>query len=713
MICPKCKLVVAFDMAEKVDKKCLKCGMELQPDVVELVSDPRLGVVKEVRPGQIEIARHLNDAMQNGGCVMAEGGCGVGKTFPYSIAAVLSPYRVVISTGKKSLQDQLAKKDLPHLQAVLGVPFTFESIKGKSNYLCKHELRRANRLFEKEGKSALRKHALEWLDGSHPGDLNEFPGSTAYPMNMVTAEDCSGCRRTCGYKEMKERARDAKIVVVNHSLLGFDMRLGSGRLFGLYEVLVVDEAHTSPEFFRSAFSDTLTPTWMKRVLGKLDREDIEYNLDPDYACARWEAIFKNIPNPDDTHLLPPGFMGDAKDDGVSILNELEKELDTYAKGTWGDYAEGCKSEKDGPTTADMLETINHEMWSSTADRMAKRSKRGVEGGADDDPEMDGVMVVQRVVDGINKNRDFLHATEAEDNDENYVFAREELRDGRPKIVQMPVNLAPLTGPVLSRPHMTTMTSATLNADSLRVELGLRPTSSISVASPFPYDRSLVYIPKHISRPGTEGWHMEIAEEVDALTRLSRGAAMVLFSSIADLSQVHDLLVDEWGLDERYPLFAQRKGVRPAEVFEHFMDEDNAILLGSKSFFEGVDVQGTKLRLVIIPKIPFPNPRDPLIQAKEKALGQRFWKDYYFPRMRADIEQAAGRLIRTRTDKGVVAILDPRIWTAGNKSLNPKDVGKTRLWRGYGQQIIKALPFPQYTHRVHYVKMLFDSMGLDT
>jgi len=484
-------------------------------------------------------------------------------------------------------------------------------------------------------------------------------------------------------------------------------------LFGLYEVLVVDEAHTSPEFFRSAFSDTLTPTWMKRVLGKLDREDIEYNLDPDYACARWEAIFKNIPNPDDTHLLPPGFMGDAKDDGVSILNELEKELDTYAKGTWGDYAEGCKSEKDGPTTADMLETINHEMWSSTADRMAKRSKRGVEGGADDDPEMDGVMVVQRVVDGINKNRDFLHATEAEDNDENYVFAREELRDGRPKIVQMPVNLAPLTGPVLSRPHMTTMTSATLNADSLRVELGLRPTSSISVASPFPYDRSLVYIPKHISRPGTEGWHMEIAEEVDALTRLSRGAAMVLFSSIADLSQVHDLLVDEWGLDERYPLFAQRKGVRPAEVFEHFMDEDNAILLGSKSFFEGVDVQGTKLRLVIIPKIPFPNPRDPLIQAKEKALGQRFWKDYYFPRMRADIEQAAGRLIRTRTDKGVVAILDPRIWTAGNKSLNPKDVGKTRLWRGYGQQIIKALPFPQYTHRVHYVKMLFDSMGLDT
>jgi ATP-dependent DNA helicase DinG len=712
-----CGFTLSAEQAAQNSKTCLSCGRDLQVDAIELLSDPKLGFVKEIRPGQIQYAETLTTMLNEMGhrVAMLEGGCGVGKSFGYLLPAILrgGAHRIIVATGKKSLQDQLANKDLPYLQRMLGKPNSFVALKGKSNYICQHLLKRNLDMFKEKGLLALHKKLTAWAAQDEVGDLDSFPGSTTWPVPLCTAEDCTDCSmgrdRTCGYKVLRAKAKEAELIIVNHSLLGFDLRLTPGKIFGAYDTLIVDEAHAAPGFIRSAFSQDLSPSWMSYTLNRLGKAALNFvpqqyfATEYDEACEIWEAMFANLP---DGPILPTGFLGEAGKEAILACHKLEKDLirlilfsfqhgNVINNSTSAAVEEVLKTGKDANGEKDLGELYEDILM----ELLSRRDDTG------DSTDIDNFFVLSRMREQAQKKAKTIESTYTED--DNWINSKEETASGKVKILRQPVVLAPLISGPLRTIDKVLFTSATLNTDALKAELGVIPNYELIVPSPFPYKRSLIYLPKHLPRPDTVGWHDAVAEEVVKLVRASRGNALVLFSSMNDLNTVHDCIRAQYDLE--YPLLCQGNGRRPAEVFDEYMRTDRAVLFGSKSFFEGIDVQGEKLSLVIIPKIPFPPREDPLNLAKERVLGKRnFWSKWYFPNMLQDIQQAAGRLVRTANDRGVIAILDVRMWVGGKKDLDPKTVGTSRVpWEGYGHRIIEALPFPNVSPRFELVAQVFE------
>jgi Rad3-related DNA helicase len=698
MNCPRCGFAIPAKEAKAFDDSCPSCGAGLSISAEELLSNPELGFVKEVRPGQVDYTKMMVEFLANPGhtSAMMEGGCGVGKTFGYGVPAVLSNKRVIISTGKKSLQDQLGDKDLGFLQRTLGRPRTFVSLKGKGNYICQRLLSKNEKMFKERHQERLHKRLTAWAKKDAVGDLDTFPGKVEFPATLCTADECTNCSLAdkCGYMAVKQKVKEADTVVVNHSLLGFDLRLGVGRVLGAYEVLILDEAHTAADFIRRSFSEELTPTWMRNTFNKLVREQFpleEFKTKRDPAEETWGIMFEDLP---EEKLLQAGFLGDKADTVVAMMQGFEEDLTAYVLRRW--------SGMDDRAARDLLKKGTNDQLAEAFDSVRCELKDG-----DDDAEYDDYSTIAKILDQTSKKRIAVASTKLDD--DNWINCQEQMKNGDPKILRQPVNLAPLTRGPMTMIDKVLFTSATLNMDLLKTEFGLMPKYELSVPSPFPYKRSLIYLPKDLPRPNEQGFHDAVGARIVDLTRASRGNALVLFSSLFDLRKVSGFIEENY--EYEYPLYAQGNGRRPTELFQSFLDTDGAVLMGSKSFFEGIDVQGDKLRLVIIVKIPFPPREDPLSKAKEKILGrQSFWNSYYYPSMLNDIQQAAGRLVRTRDDRGVIALLDVRIWVGGNKHLDPRDVGTAQVpWKGYGHRIIKALPFPNFTPRFALVKQFYDAM----
>lgn len=698
MNCTRCGYAIPTEEAKAFGNTCPSCGAGLEVSAEELFSNPALGFVKEVRPGQIDYAKMMALFLSDKGhtSAMMEGGCGVGKTFGYGVPAVLSGYRVIISTGKKSLQDQLGDKDLGFMQKSLGRPRAFVSLKGKSNYICRRLLGKNKKMFEERGLEKLHKKLTKWAEKDAVGDLDTFPGKVEFPANICTADECTNCSLAdkCGYRAVKQQVKEADCVVVNHSLLGFDLRLGVGRVLGPYEILIIDEAHTAGDFIRRSFSEELTPTWMRNAFNKLVREQFpleEFKTERDPAEATWEAMFDDLP---EERLLQAGFLGTKADNVVAMLHGFEEDITAYILRRW--------SMMDDRAARDLIKNGSSNEFKDALDNIQCDLREN-----DDDAEYDDYCTLVKMLEQTSKKRVAVASTAL--NDDNWINCQEVMKNGDPKILRQPVTLAPLTKGPMTMIDKVLFTSATLNFDLLKSEFGLMPKYELSVPSPFPYKRSLIYIPKHLPRPDNQRFHEAVADEIVQLTRASQGNALILFSSLFDLKKVTQFIEEDY--DYEFPVFAQGNGRRPTELFQGFLTTDNAVLLGSKSFFEGIDVQGDKLRLVVIVKIPFPPREDPLSKAKEKLLGrQSFWNAYYFPSMLNDIQQAAGRLVRTHDDRGVIALLDVRIWVGGNKDIDPRDVGTTKMpWKGYGHRIIKALPFPNFTPRFSLVKQFYDAM----
>jgi len=702
MQCQKCGFVAP--QAEGIDT-CVKCGGALAPSTEELLSDPSLGLVREIRPGQIALAKVIDETIREPGhaSLFAEGGCGIGKTFAYLVPSLKAGGRVVVVTAKKSLQDQLEVKDIPYLREKLGVPKTFVSLKGKSNYICKKQLRKNRNLFDQHGMAKLWQDLTEWADEENNiGDLNGFPGETPFPTSTVTADECTGScsfsrKRQCGYRYMKDQSKDADLVVTNHSLLGFDLRFGVGRLLNPYNILVVDEAHACPDFLRRAFANEVSETWMKTFLRKTGREQIDTpNVKEGPAVKQWEKLFKSIP---DERLLPPGFFDDnelAK--ALNTLADLQHDFEDYAMSRWmpGLFQELKNQEHNAPPPGTMrvARPSAATIMKDCEENILRRAEREGHTMEDDNPDIDELNTLIKLYNNVVETGEVLKATT--DTDENFINSRETTAAGKVKVSRQPVNLAPFVSGPLKQIDKVIFASATLNSALLKSELGVSPKVEVSQPSPFNYKASsLVYLPQHLPRPNEEEFHFAAAEEINQLIAASEGNALVLFSARSDLDGVHRELTQNFDVDA--PIFAQTENYRPKEVMKAFEETDNSVIFGLRSFFEGIDVQGMKLRLVILVKIPFPHMKDPLCQAKKQRLGGKWWNEYYYPMMLNDVQQAAGRLIRTHTDKGVLAVLDVRMWVGGNKDADPRQVGTHKNpWKGYGYRIFKALPFENYT-----------------
>ena len=598
----------------------------------------------EPRQGQQTMAEAVAEAIEHGGTLIAEAGTGTGKTLAYLIPAILSGQRVLISTGTKNLQEQIFFKDLPALRDALGKPFTATLMKGRSNYLCLHRFGVAN-----DNKSF--EHAVflplvnDWSRKTATGDraeLSELPEDLPLWKEIsADAETCLGteCPRyaDCFVTLMRQRAAESDVVIVNHHLLCADAQLRKsayGEVIPACPTLVVDEAHQLEDVATQYFGIATSNFRVEDLL-----RDVESTvaMTPDVLQATARVTERSRT-----------FFS-----GLSMARMQAAESKTrYTSETFIDYFQ------DGAMLGGALEGLE-----ATLVLLQKK----------DEPTDEMLDTLARRTRELRSDLMFLIRA----SDADFVYYVE--TRGRGLFLRAsPIDVSRLAQEALfDRMRTTVLTSATLavegSFDYLKSRLGIREAAEVRVASEFDYPRqALLYLPRRIPSPKSPTFSAAAAREVIEILKRSRGRAFVLFTSYAMLRAVQQFV--EMALP--YPILVQGTAPR-STLIERFRSTPNAVLLATSSFWQGVDVVGEALSCVIIDKLPFASPGDPVTAARIEAVKERggdAFAEYQVPLAILALQQGLGRLIRHRTDRGVLAILDPRLRTMG-----------------YGRRFLSSLP----------------------
>lgn len=643
-------------------------------DALTLLSDPTQGLVREVRPPQIRMAGHVARVLEEGGSAAIEAGVATGKTFAYMLPALLAARRrIVIATAKKQLQDQIVTKDIPalaraigeDLQAVLidteGRPqIVSTSRKGNGNYACRVLAQERN-----PGPGYMR-----FLADSPHGDRADYEGATPGWWAEASAEDCVGRRcpqaGDCGFMRMKKEMAQSKIVVINHHVLGVEMRFGLGKLVGgPYDVLVIDEAHKLADGVRGAFT-----TRMSRKVVEQISEQLSGTFSPFPRAAElvraWGEMFDRVPNTHwrEPHLREVPVFGD--DEAITeaafvALDEAWEEVD----GTLERF--GLGEDQDEAEIDDYSPDLQKDL------SVMIRSRRRI------DDLTRGLQLAQGRVPRKKGEEDEAY----EDRRKKVlgstaIYGSNEERFGF-QLYCSPVRLDGIMSSFFAGVKTKVLTSATLAINGSFAHLeemtGIKFDVTDVLASPFDFDaQGFVYVPRDAAqvskgprnapdeenRPYLDALKLRVDRAV-RLIELSDGGAFVLTTANEELDAFAR------ALKERFPGRTFAQGHRnnewdgdPPSALEKFRGIQNSILVGSKSFWEGVDVVGGALRLVIVAKLPFPQVNDPIVKAREKLSANPF-AEVQMTDMLIDLRQGVGRLIRSRNDRGCVAILDNRIW----------------------------------------------------
>jgi ATP-dependent DNA helicase DinG len=604
------------------------------------------------RAGQRRMAELIRDAITDRHTLVLEAGTGVGKTFGYLAPVLLSGKRALISTGTKHLQDQLFDRDLPQLRELLGVKARVALLKGRANYLCKYRLDLAGRqgqLYRREDVRALagiRDWAERTIDGDRADCEQVADDHDIWPLVTSTNDNCLGREcplyDECFVVKAREQAQQADIVVINHHLFCADLALrqtGFAELLPDTEVVVLDEAHQLPEIASMFFGESIGARQLRELAQDTRREQtqeardqlglgeaaegVQAAIEPVIeALARYEA--ERLPW---AELAEDGGLSDRLDGLGAALDRLVAELEIGAPR--------------GKGLASLLDRARQ--WREALDAF-RAGKSEADGQA--------VRWVER------HRRSFtLHTT--------------------------PVNAAgQLKSHVESSPRAWIMTSATLAAgrdfSHFTRRMNLDDARCEQVESPFDFQsQAVLYLPPDLPAPvgrdGAAEHTMAALRAVYPLLKASGGRAFLLFTSHRALKLAAETL--EKHLTE-LPLFVQGRRSKSA-LLEAFREAGNGVLLGTQSFWEGVDVRGEALSLVMIDRIPFAAPGDPVRAAREQRLKDRGLVPFVhmaLPEAIITLKQGVGRLIRDTGDHGVMVLCDPRLQT-----------------RGYGRQILDALP----------------------
>ena len=600
------------------------------------------------RPFQLDMARVVATAIENCEVLVAEAGTGTGKTFAYLVPALRSGGKVIISTGTKTLQDQLFDRDIPMVRSALKMPVTVALLKGRANYVCLHPLDRAMA----DGRFASRE------DARHLGTIASFARTTTsgdradcsdVPENAPvwshvtsTRENCLGsdCHHfdSCFVVQARKQALEADVVVVNHHLFFADVVLrdvGVGELLPACNTVIFDEAHQIPETATLFFGETLTTAQLVTLSRDIVVEAAAAAGDsrslPDAARALERAardlrlVFR-----DDSGRLPARAL-ERNEDFQRVFGHLIGRLDALSAELQehGQRSEGLQR--------------CHDRVLAAAEQ-AERWRSGVDG--------ERVKWAELFTSSLHLNSTPLSVAD--------IFAKQVEAQARSWI----------------------FTSATLSVGGdfthYCSELGLNGAFAKSWQSPFDYARqALLYVPAKIAEPNTMEHTRGVIEAAAPVIAASGGRAFLLFTSLRAMREAKGLLEDAFlrrGL--AFPVLVQGESSR-TELLERFRVLGNAVLIGSQSFWEGVDVKGEALSLVVIDKLPFSAPDDPVLAAridKINSEGRNAFMEHQLPQAVITLKQGAGRLIRDENDRGVLMICDPRLYS-----------------KSYGRRILQSLP----------------------
>jgi ATP-dependent DNA helicase DinG len=610
------------------------------------------------RAEQQEMAVAVADAIAAQEKLIVEAGTGTGKTFAYLMPVLHSGRRVIISTGTRHLQDQLFNHDLPRVRDALQVPVNTALLKGRSNYLCHHRL--ALTAGDAGRLPAQQQHDLEciraWSARTGSGDiagLGEVPEhSPVWPRVTSTQENCLGqeCEyfRDCFVVRARRAAMEADVVVINHHLLFADMALreeGFGELLPGVDLVIIDEAHQLPEvaslFFGTSLSSHQLLELARDAQVEHSREAGDMSELPD-AALRLDGIVRRL------RLALGGQDRRAAWETVERHQRVSESLAEL-----------------GDTLAQLVDWL----------QLAAGRGKGLESCW-----QRGRVIQERLA--------VFRQETVSDSIQWFETHRRSFR-----LNQTPLDVAPAFSRALELlPEAWVFTSATLAVgsgfDHYASRLGLEEARTLKLDSPFDYRKNaLLYLPQDMPDPGEASYTRNVVERAREVLSASAGRAFLLFTSHAALQEAADLLGD--GLD--YPLLVQ--GTRPRnELLEDFRRLGNAVLLGTSSFWEGVDVRGDALSCVIIDKLPFASPGDPVLQARIDALrqqGRNPFMEYQLPQAVIALKQGVGRLIRDVDDRGVLVICDPRLQR-----------------RSYGRIFLASLPGMPVTREVDAVYDFF-------
>ncbi|MDQ7040254.1 MAG: ATP-dependent DNA helicase [Rhodothermus sp.] len=632
----------------------------------------------EMRPGQRQMAQTVAQAIASGTHALIEAGTGTGKTFGYMIPALSAAVRVVVSTSTKALQEQLVHKDLPLLERLLDRPISWALLKGRQNYLCRLKLEAARQetrpIFETPEEVATFRALLTWIAQSKAdGDLEQFPGQVTSALREQVTMDAEGCSGrqcpfydTCFLMEARRRAEQADVVVVNHALLLQDLMLrarSGGQLYLLpeAEMIVIDEAHRLEEMTLNALGACVTPYRVERLRRQI--------------------------------LRLPG-----------IGSEMQSQLNTLRM-----LADALKREAEvvlaGRSAASLSEPLRRmlrqlrDQIGNVRDRLVQRIRQQLQlqfvEGSTRQKLQAHYEAMLRTLQRLDAEVSMITEQTIGQQTEYVRYVQRARR--QPAIICQPLKVSYTLQQILFGAYPTVIcTSATLTtlARPLRhreSEAGQNspfayfrrrtgfPEKGLTLIVPPPFDyrqQALLYLPTAPERldptrirdaQTQQAYEQVLINEVQALVAASRGRALVLTTSLRMMQRLARALQ---GCG--YPVLVQ--GTAPRAHLVRQLQQQSAVLVATRAFWEGIDVPGEALSLVVIDRLPFPGREDPYWQARYEQAGDDWFELEALPQALLTLKQGFGRLIRTRTDRGVVALLDGRLQT-----------------KKYGRWFLEALP----------------------
>jgi ATP-dependent DNA helicase DinG len=648
----------------------------------------------EPRAGQVEMAHAVARVFESGGVLLAEAGTGTGKTLAYLIPAVLSRQRVLISTGTKNLQEQVFFKDLPALRDALGIPFTAAYMKGRANYLCLHRLDQLNDAAGGARGAVVHDVFLpiirDWAARTDTGDraeLEDLPEDLAFWSEVsATAETCLGteCPRyeDCFVTRMRRQAAAADVVIVNHHLLCADAAVRQsayGEVIPACTNAILDEAHQLEDVATQYFGYSVSNYRIDELAHDVDR------------FVATGAIADGTHRDDLTKALEKlreharAFFGD-----LAFAHRSTDRLrgEERVRATGSSLAHALESAAHLNGTLDLLEATLALAPPSEVSERKDRDQTGESPDVTDAGASDEVASLARRARELGDEVRFLLRA----NDAQYVYFVE-FRGRGIFLRASPIDVSAIVRELLlNRMRTTVLTSATLAVDGtfayIRQRLGIDNPDEVRLPSEFDFVRqTILYLPLRMPDPRSSGFAVAAGREVIEILRRTRGRAFVLFTSYATMRAVQ--AIAEMALD--YPILSQGSMPR-SQLLKQFRETPHAVLFATSSFWQGVDVVGDALSCVIIDKLPFASPSDPIMAARIDAIRDRGgdpFAEYQVPLAILTLQQGLGRLIRHRRDRGVLAILDPRLRT-----------------KGYGRRFIASLPPAPLVHSLANIEQFF-------